>query len=143
MKKAILLIAPPAATVEIVCILKLSPPLYMNFTFEYGGRELFEINRFDRGGVVPMILPPPLKTLTTGSAVADPAATEIYRSSNIQFCPSGIRKRVTVCNSGESVIFTLLIVPTAAAAAIAAVLIRITLSGALVAILDTNPFWYS
>ena len=143
MKKAILFTAPPAATVEIVCILKDSPPLNMNFTLEYGGLELFEINRFDNGGVVPIILPPPLKTLTTGSAVADPAATEIYRSSNIQFCPSGTIKRVTVPNSGESVIFTLAIVPTAAAAAIVAVLIRITLSGALVAILYTNSFWYS
>lgn len=77
MKKVILFADPPAATVEIVCIDKLSPPLNMNFTLEYGGLELFEIRRFDKGGVVPMILPPPLNTLTTGSAVADPAAVEI------------------------------------------------------------------
>ena len=77
MKNVISLAAPPAATVEIVCILKLSPPLNMNFTLEYGGLELLEIKRFDSGGVVPIILPPPLKTLTTGSAVAAPPAVEI------------------------------------------------------------------
>ncbi len=123
------------SVVVIVCIDKLSPPINMNFTFEYGGRELFEIKRLESGGVVPIILPPPLKTLTTGSDVPASPLVLIYRSSKIQFCPSGTIKRVTVDNSGESVIFTLSIVPLVSEAPTVAVLINITLSGALVVIL--------